>query len=222
MRHSNQSSRGSRRPWPAVGRLARGAVVIVAVTIAGCGPSAVASGSPTPLPTPVITPDPHLTAPVTADQIYLAIAAGHMTMFPNNATSGGANQDIVKRINADLNNWPLRITAFQSAAALHKAHDWKPGSTPVRGEAPYNFVALNVLVEYGPTNTAATPTLPEPSHQADAATLVGLLDPLLWPIEQHSVATIPARTPIPPVGASPAPSGKPRPSPSKAPPSKAP
>jgi hypothetical protein len=172
------------------------------VVATGCGPRSVASGSPEPLPTPVITPDPHLKAPVTADQVYLAIASGQMAIYPNNATESGP---IVKRINADLDGWPIRITAYSSAAALAKATPWKAGQTPGRGDAPYNFLALNIEVEYGPLSAVATLEAPDATHQATAAKLITILDPLLWPIEQHSVTAIPSRTVLAP-SASPAPS----------------
>jgi hypothetical protein len=183
--------------------------------IVGCGPSAAASASPTPLPTPVITPDPHLKAPVTADQIWTVIAAAHMRLTANNATI--LEGTIVKRINADLEGWTLRITAYTNAAAMQKAKTWDTGKAPGVGEAPYTFAAMNVVVEYGPTSRASAPLPPDPEHQTTAATLVGLLDPLLWPIEQHSVMAIPARTNPPPT---PAPSKavkSPAPSKSKAP-----
>jgi hypothetical protein len=167
----------------------------------GCGPSPAPSITPAPEPTPAITPDPHLQAPVTADQIYFALMAGHLNLRPNNATLGpGA---IEKRINADLEGWPVRITAYTSTAALRAATIWTAGMAPGPEEAPYAFAALNVLVEFGPI-TGFAPAAPDPGRQATAAKLVGVLDPLLWPIKQHSVMTIAART-TPPATPTPAP-----------------
>jgi hypothetical protein len=166
------------------------------VTIAvGCGPGAVASTSPTPLATPAPTPDPHLKDPVTADQIYRVIASGGMRLYPNTAATNEGS--IVKRIDADLDGWALRITAYTNGAAMLKARAWKAGGMPGRGEAPYNFSALNLLIAFGPTNPTA-PSAPDAAHQATAAKLVEVLDPLLWPIEQHSVLAITARTAVPP------------------------
>ena len=215
MRHSNHSTRGPRWSDPTAGFAAL--VGLALVVIVGCGPSAAVSGSPTPLPAPVVTPDPHLKDPVTADQIWTVIAAAHMRLTANNATI--LEGTIVKRINADLEGWTLRITAYTNAAAMQKAKTWDTGKAPGIGEAPYTFAALNVVVEYGPTSRATAPLPPDPEHQATAATLVELLDPLLWPIEQHSVMAIPART-IPPPPPTPAPSKavkSPAPSKSKAP-----
>jgi hypothetical protein len=221
MRHSNHATRGNGRSAPTVGVaapvFALVGVVLLAVIVVGCGPTAAASASPTPVPAPVVTPDPHLKEPVTADQIWAAIALGHMRLAANNATIGDGT--IVKRINADLDGWTLRITAYTNAAAMQKAKTWKAGQAPGVGEPAYAFAALNVIIEYGPTSRASAPPAPDPEHQATAAKVVALLDPLLWPIEQHSVMAIPART-VPPASPSAAPSKpvkSPAPAKSKAP-----
>ena len=203
MRHSNQTSRGRRPPSWAAG--------LFVLLVAACGQTAAPSTPPTPIPTPVITPDPHLTEPVTADQVFRILGSAKLGMRANNATLGGGNPDIVKVINADIGNWPLRITEYRSSAALSKDLGWKAGSAPVRNERPYAIAGLNVLVEFGPVSTATTPTTPDASRQQIAASIVTVLDPLLWPLLQHSVAVAPARTVAPPPSA-----------PSSAKPSKAP
>jgi len=215
MRHSNHANR---RPDRAIGRGVPAVVLawlaFVAIVAAACGPSAAGSSSPSAAPTPQPTPDPHLKAPVTADEIYIAIAGAHLQLYPNNALIDQGT--IVKRINADLDGWPLRITAYASVADLLKARTWKVGDAPGRGEAPYTFEALNITIEYGPI-TGAMPVEPDSAHQATAATIVGILDPLLWPIEQHSVMAIASRT-IPPPSATPAPTKPAKtPSPTKKP-----
>jgi hypothetical protein len=204
-------------------------MLVVMTLIAACGGSAGPSVAPTPLPTPVVTPDPHLREPVSADDIFRALGVAKLGITANNANSGRGNPLIVKQINASISNWPLRITQFKSSADLQKSLAWKPGDKPVRNETPYAFAGLNVLVEFGPVSSAATPKAPDDSRQALAAQIVGVLDPLLWPMAQHSVVAIPSRTPIPAVAPSAAPSKAPAksPKPSKAPtrtakPSKAP
>jgi len=219
MRHSNHANR---RPDRAIGRGVPAVVLawlaFLAIVAAACGPSAAGSSSPSAAPTPQPTPDPHLKAPVTADEIYIAIAGAHLQLYPNNALIDQGT--IVKRINGDLDGWPIRITAYDSVAAANKATTWKPDQAPGRGQPPFTFVALNVIVEFGPI-TGAVPAAPDTEHQATAVTLVGILDPLLWPIEQHSVVAIPGRTIPPPATApaSPKPKATPRPSakPSKRP-----
>jgi hypothetical protein len=219
MRNSNHHVRGIRRQARTRGLRATSSVLGLAMlmlTVAACGQAAAPSAPPTPVPTPVITPDPHLALPVTADQILNALATGRLTVYANNATGGPA--PIVKRINADLDGWPLRITAYTTAAASKQGKPWKAGAAPGKGEAPYTLAALNVIVEYGPKIAGVPPAAADPAHQAVAASIVAILDPLLWPLEQHSVAKVPSRTAAP-AGPSAAPSKPPKaaPSPSKAP-----
>jgi hypothetical protein len=207
MRHSNHAARGRRGPSLAVGCLA-----LLAVTmLTACGPAAAQSAPPTPSPTPSPTPDPHLREPVTADQVFRALASGKTGIVANNANSGSGNKAIVKQINADIGNWPLRITEYTSSATRAKALAWK-GATPVRNQAPYAFAGLNVVVEFGPISTARVPVAPDPTRQKLAESIVAVLDPLLWPLVQHSVVAIPARSAVP-ASSAPAPSK----APSKAP-----
>jgi hypothetical protein len=219
MRNSNHATRGKQWSDRSVGRSAPviSVVGLLLVLIAGgCGPTAAAPSSPTPLPTPVITPDPHLTGPITADQVFGIIKASQLIVYSTNATEGPA--PVVKRINADLDGWQLRITSYSTTASLQRSRTWKPGSAPGRGEPPYTFAALNVLIEYGPTRNGVAPAPPDDAHQAIAATLVAILDPLVWPIDQHSIVIIPVRT-APPAGPSAAPTKGTKsasPSPSKA------
>jgi hypothetical protein len=193
MRSSNH--RGlAERPGNRAGRLVAAALVLV--TVVACGSTAAPSPPPSVQPTPVITPDPHLSEPVTADKIFLVFGAAKLGITANNATSETGNSQIVKVINAEVGNWPLRITQFSSSAALAKALGWKPGTPPGGDQAPYNIAGLNILIQYGPIS-ARPPTLPDPARQALAGQLVSILDPLLWPLSQHSVVVVPSRTPEP-------------------------
>jgi hypothetical protein len=213
MRHSNQINRGHGLPVAAVGL----ALWIVTAMVAACGSSG-PSGSPPPTPTPLVTPDPHLHEPVTADQIYIVLQLAKLGINPNNANLGHGNPLIVKQINADIGNWPLRITQYITSAARERSVDWKPGEKPVRDDAPYGFAALNVVVEFGPIDTAGVPRAPDTGRQQTAATILSVLDPLLWPILQHSVTPFPAQT-LPPVAGQPstAPSARPSTAPSARP-----
>lgn len=220
MRHSNHSVRGFRLQSLAAGVAA---AVVTSLILAACGSGPVSSGSPSTAPTPLITPDPHLREPVTADQIFRALGSAKLGLVANNANTGGANPDIVKLINADIGSWPLRIIEYRSAAALQKALGWKAGDPPGGDEPPYAFAALNVLVQYGPISARA-PSAPEAARQAAAQAIVAVLDPLLWPLRQRSVAPIASRTPEPTAAPSvAAPSAKPSAKPAKTPkPSKKP
>jgi hypothetical protein len=189
MRHSNHAIRAGRP----------GALVLtglLAVSVAACGPAVAPSVEPTARPTPVITPDPHLTEPVTADEIFVAIGPIDLPFVANNASPGREGDPMVKRINADLGNWPLIITEFRSSAALRAATGWDASRPPVQGDPPFAFVGLNILVEFGPS-TGVRLDAPDPARQEQAKLLVAILDPLLWPLEQRSVVPVPTRTPVP-------------------------
>ena len=206
MRYSNHTGRGVRLPIWAAG--------LLALIVVGCTPAVVASAPPTAEPTPVVTPDPHLREPVTADQVFRALSAARLGMIANNANSGGGNPDIVKLINADVGSWPLRITEYRSAAVLTRALDWTSGVAPGGDEAPYAFAGLNILIQFGPIS-ARPPAAPDVSRQQAIASIIAVLDPLLWPLAQRSVVAVPTRTAIP--TATPAPSAKPSVKPSAKP-----
>jgi len=221
MRHSNRFARGRRLPrWAAgLGALS----IALAVVAVGCG-----GGGPTPppsaLPSPSPTPDPHLRGTVTADQMYGILVMAKLGLTANNANLGHGDPNIVKQINGAISGWPVRITEFRSPAVMAKALSWAAGATPGGDEAPYAWAAMNVLIQYGPIS-AKPPAKPDAARQDTATKIVELLDPLLWPIYQHSVVSIPSRTPEPTAApsasaapsAAPAKTPKPTPKPSKKP-----
>jgi hypothetical protein len=215
MRHSNHAGRGRGLPFRAASAVA---LVITSLLLSACGSAPAGSSVPSTAPTPLVTPDPHLKEPVTADQIFRALGAAKLGIVANNANAGGGNPDIVKQINADIGSWPLRIIEYKSSAALAKALKWVPGSAPGGDESPYAFAGMNVLIQFGPISARA-PAAPEALRQQAAAAIVTALDPLLWPLLQRSVVPIPSRTPVPVATPVPSPSAAPArtPRPSKKP-----
>jgi hypothetical protein len=211
MRHSNQSDRGRRLSIVAVG--------LLALILNACGSN---NGTPPPsvVPTPSPTPDPHLSEPVTADQIYSILIGAKVAMTCPNANLGNGNPRIVKQINCNLNGWPLRITQYKSGTLMADSLKWTPGSAPTGAQPPFGWAGLNVLIEFGPISAKA-PAKPSTDRQQTAASILAILDPLLWPIAQHSVVEIPARTPEP--SAAPSAAAAPTKAPAKTPkPSKKP
>jgi hypothetical protein len=177
-----------------VARLAAGAAV--AITIAtGCGSPPAAPSSPSLRPTPVVTPDPHLTEPATADQIFGAIRVGDLPLLVNNATGGDPASPIAKKINAAIGDWPLVISEYRTSALLRSTTNWNPATPPVQGDPPFSFVGLNILVEFGPANSPLA--APSATRQEQAKGLLALIEPLLWPIEQRSIVPVPTRSAVP-------------------------
>lgn len=173
-----------------------GLAAILAGVLVACG-STTPSQPPaaTAVPTPAITPDPHLVEPATADDIFSAIRVGKLPLSVNNATTGMATSPIVKRINADIGNWPLIISQYRSSEILRKTLKWDGSKPATQGHAPYTFVGLNIVIEFGPTT--GTLADPDPTRVEQAERLVALVDPLLWPLEQRSVEPVATRTAVP-------------------------
>jgi hypothetical protein len=179
----------------------RAAVAVAAVTaaLAGCGPSSPPSPPPAAAATPLITPDPHLTAPASVDAVFRWMGSHGIRITPNTA-SGGTNGEPVKVISATYDDWPLVLTQFTTADALRRVAKFDPKTRPQRGEAPYILAGMNILVEFGPQSTNdATPTKADPARRAALEALVATLDPLLGPLSQRSIdpITLPHVTAVP-------------------------
>ena len=168
---------------------------IVVMVIALCVLSACGGGSPSAAPvvaqaTPVITPDPHLDDPTTADAVFIALAKAGLRMTANNADAGGPDSGLVKRINATYLGWPLLVSQYTTSAALSKSLEWFDGGMPSQGQAPVSIVGLNILVEWGPTTGAEPPTL-DPTRMDGLRDMASTLDALLSPLRAHAVVTVP-------------------------------
>lgn len=199
--------RGSNHRAGGVLALATG--LVLSVVVAACGTAAAqpTPAPPTPKPTPAITPDPHLTDPATADEIFNAIRKGDLPLSINNATAGGPDAPVIKRINAQVANWPLVITEYRTSRQLRELLGWDPAARPQQGDAPYAWVGMNILVEFGPVT--GLPAAPDGTREQQAKDLIALIDPLLWPLEQRAIDPVPTKTATPAASAEPAESGTP-------------
>lgn len=169
-----------------------------AIVVAACG-----AGAPTPAPgtpRPVVTPDPHLSSPALADDVWRALSRGGLRIVANNATAGEGGDEPVKRINATFLGWPLFVSQYASERALAKANDWEHGATPGDGEAPFTFAGMNILVTWGPSKTGRPPTKPDARKSAGLTDLIRVLDPLLSPLRARAI--VPVALPSTPQSAS--------------------
>lgn len=180
----------------------RGVVRLVLVTslfgvVAACA-TAPASVAPTARPTPVVTPDPHLVAPATADDVYRALNVAGLRVTANNANAGEPGTGLLKRINATYLGWPLTIGQYQTEANLQDQAPWPSGSVPGQGEPPVSVVGLNILIQWGPT-TGAEPAAPNQTQLEGLPLLVEQLDLLLSPLRGRTSIAIdsPGFTPAP-------------------------
>jgi hypothetical protein len=161
-------------------------VVPVTLTIfvllaAACGATP-AAPSASVAPAPVVTPNPHLADPATAQEVFTGLGRAGLKISPNTAMVGAAGTGIVTRTNATYLGWPLDVTEYRTSADLAKAADWKKGEPPGRGEPPVALAGYNILVTWGPRESRADPPAPDDLQAEGLDALVAALDHLLSPI----------------------------------------
>lgn len=179
----------NRRPVSAI------SLALVALITAGCAAAPPVSAPPTPRPTPLVTPDPHLTAPARVDDVFRSLRAAGLSVTANNASAPGGT--MTKRISATFGGWPLTMSEFLSVEALTEA-GWQPGSAPVPGQVPYALAGLNILIEFGPRATNdGTLAVADPQRLAALVDLIAALDPVIGPLSQRSVEAMPLPTTTP-------------------------
>jgi hypothetical protein len=194
MRDSNRSAPGGRRRLLA-------SIVAIGVFVAACGSAAPSSTpAPTPVRTAAPTPraDPHLAAPVSLEAVFRALQVADLKIVADTAGSGRKGKEPLRTLVATYAGWPLIISEYSSAKALAKAKKWKAGKKPGQGEPPLAIKGLNILVEWGPT-TGRRPLKPDATQRASIASLVAVLDPLLFPLKvrSNSAVKLPTHTPVP-------------------------
>lgn len=184
----------------------------VALVAAACG-SAPPSAPPSVAPTPVVTPNPHLADPATAQDVFNGLGRQGLKITPNTAVTGTGGGGVVTRINATYQGWPLDVTQYKTSADLAKAAAWTAGEAPGRGEPPVALAGYNILVRWGPWGTGTKPAVPVDQKAADLQALVTALDVLISPLRTRTIvpvqvaAVVPTTTP----GPSPAPKATPAP-----------
>lgn len=216
MRTSNQFAHQRRRLRS---RSLAAGLIAMGLFVAGCGTPAPSVEPATPKPTPVITPNPQMTDPASAEALFTAIARMKLPITANNAAAGN---DPVKTINATYHDWPMLISEYKSAATLAKLKAWKPGDPPLQGEAPVAIKGLNILIEWGPS-TAAKPPVLDAAQVKIMDEFLKAIDPYIGPLTVRTTTelAVPIATPAPTpkaspsasAGASAAPSKQPKPSP---------
>lgn len=184
-------------------------IVMLACFVAACGgpaPSSEPSSNPTPVPSVGPTPVARLTEPATADQVYRALVAAGLKVQANTAV-GGPGQDPLKVIQASYEGWPLSIGQWSSGKSLREAYFWKPGAKPGKGEAPIQFMGLNMLIQWGPI-PSGLPKFPNDEQTVNAVRLRNALETILSPLASRANVPLPGALP----------EATPTPAPTKAPP----
>lgn len=165
-------------------------LAIVVLLAAACGSPPPSVPPPTAAPTPLVTPNPHLGGPTTAEDVYNGLGRAGLKISANTASDGSGGAGIVSRIYATYIGWPLDVTEFETAAALTKAVKWTKNEAPGRGEPPVNLIGYNILVTWGPRAAGSKPPTPDDRQAAALQALVSALDRLLSPLKSRSVVPL--------------------------------
>lgn len=197
------AQRGSRQ------RVVVPVTLMIALLLAAACSSPPPSATPVAVaPTPLVTPNPHLADPATAQDVFNGLGRAGLRISPNTAVGGTAGTGIVTRINATYLGWPLGLTEYRTSAALIKAAKWKKGQAPGRGEPPVALAGYNILVTWGPWGPGSKPPVPDDRQAAALDALVTALDGLLSPLRARTIvplqiASAPVATPPPSPSAAP-------------------
>jgi len=216
---------------PSAGRVVRisqpspasfAAAVALALVLASCGGAAPSpTPAPTAVPTPTPTPNPHLAEPASVDTVFTWLNGHGLTVIGNNADRGPSGEPL-KRINATYAGWPLILSEYSTGALARKSSGVGPkAAKPVADEAPFTFLGLNIVVDFGPQLRRDDDPAPDPRFVDAATKLATALDALLGPLGIRSVVRValpmPLATPAPsssaaPSGVTGSPRATPRPS----------
>lgn len=143
--------------------------------------------------------------------VFKALNAAGLAVTANNADSGGATGEPLRRVNATYAGWPLILNEFSDGGALARVAGFVAGAKPRNVEAPFSIAGMNILIEYGP-HAKNDNAAPDQRFVKAAQRLVDVLDPLLGPLAQSSIVALDVPGEVAPV-----PSGAPASAPASAP-----
>jgi hypothetical protein len=189
---------------------------------AACGPSTGSSVAPATggvdSSAAVATPDLHILGSVDANRVFQLLASAKLSVHQETLQGPGPKGEPNATLFIVDGSIKVSIDSFSSPAAVSAA-GYRPGSKPVKGDAPYTFWASNIVIHVGTRQDGALPAGPDSATQAAAEEIVRVIDPYLGPLNQRSVVPIQLpsiATPEPPE-ATPSPAATPSPSPKATP-----
>lgn len=161
------------------------ALVVAVALVAACG-GAQPSAAPSAAPTPLVTPNPHLPSPATAQQVFSGLGKAGLRITANTASLGAEGSDVVTKIYATYLGWPLDVVQYRSTTALTKVTEWPAGEAPGTGEPPIALAGMNILITWGPMVSGSKPGKPDSRQSDGLRALVSALDPLLSPLRARA------------------------------------
>ena len=160
--------------------------------------AAPSSTAPRAAPTALVTPNPHLPALASAQQVFNGMGHAGLKVTAHTASAGSGNGAIVRKIFASYLGWPLDVTEYSSKEALAKALTWNSGEPPKKGDPPVTIAGGNILVIWGPINAGKTPVKLDERQQAGLQPLVSALDLLLSPLSTRTSVPVSVSATVPP------------------------
>jgi hypothetical protein len=122
------------------------------------------------------------------DVIYSTLVERGLQLIGTNASRGRDPQAV---INGTYAGWPLVLLQYQSSGTRQQLTKFKNGDAPGKGDAPFTFAGLNVVVEWGPQVDGRVPQRSATKAQIDAATTLALeLDRLIGPLAEKSIQRV--------------------------------
>jgi hypothetical protein len=183
------------------------AIGVVAVALVAVGVFTLTRGgtpvatTPSAAPTPIVTPNPHLPANASAQQVFNGLGHAGLRVTAHTASAGSGNDAIVRKIFASYLGWPLDVTEFSSKEALAEALKWASGDLPKKGDPPVTIAGGNILVIWGPINAGKPPVKLDDRQRAGLQPLVTALDTLLSPLRTRTTVPVKLSETAPPVPA---------------------
>jgi hypothetical protein len=178
-------------------------VLVVVVVLAVVLFTLMRGGTPggataTAAPTPIVTPNPHLPSPATAQQVFNGLGHAGLKVTAHTASGGGADSPVVRRIFASYLGWPLDLTQFRSVQDLNESETWTSGKPPEKGDPPVAIAGGNILVVWGPINAGRAPVKLDERQKAGLQPLVTALEALLSPLRTRTNEPVTVTVTAPP------------------------
>jgi hypothetical protein len=225
MRPSWRTARASETALPRTG-IGLASLIAGLLVVSACGPSVGSSAAPASggadSSVAAATPDLHIAGSVDANGVFQLLARAKLSVHQETLQGPGPKGEPNATLFIVDGSIKVSIDSFSSPAAVAAA-GYRPGSRPVRGDAPYTFWAKNVVIHVGTRQAGALPAGPDSATQVAAEEIVRAIDPYLGPLNQRSVVPIQLPTvatpepvvvtPPPAATASPSPKATPKPTP---------
>lgn len=155
--------------------------------VAACGGSTPSPSAGISQATPKPTGDPHLRDPAQIGQVYRALREQGLNIV---GTTARAGKDPVSTVTGTYAGWPLRLSQYASTRSRLGLVPFKDRDLPKRGDSPFMFAGLNIVVEWGPVLPNRAPPAATPAQLRAATRLANELNLLVGPIAQRTASPV--------------------------------